>query len=55
MIKIKLSALIDGRLSRQTAFTIFKDKDKLEMLRVLAQKTGPYHSHGFRRGRIQDP
>ena len=38
--KIKLSALIDGTIIETNGFTIFKDKDKLEMLRVLAKKTG---------------
>lgn len=38
--KIKLSALIDGTIIETNGFTIFKDRDKLEMLRVLAKKTG---------------
>ena len=38
--KIKLPALIDGTIIETNGFTIFKDKDKLEMLRVLAKKTG---------------
>ena len=38
--KIKLSALIDGTIIETNGFTVFKDKDKLEMLRVLAKKTG---------------
>ncbi len=38
--KIKLSALIDGTIIETNGFTIFKDKDKLEMLRVLAKQTG---------------
>ena len=38
--KIKLSSLIDGTIIETNGFTIFKDKDKLEMLRVLAKKTG---------------
>lgn len=38
--KIKLSALIDGTIIETNGFTIFKDKNKLEMLRVLAKKTG---------------
>lgn len=38
--KIKLSSLIDGTIIETNGFTIFKDKDKLEMLRVLAKQTG---------------
>ena len=38
--KIKLSSLIDVTIIETNGFTIFKDKDKLEMLRVLAKKTG---------------
>jgi len=38
--KIKLSALIDGTIIETNGFTVFKDADKLEMLRVLAKKTG---------------
>ncbi len=38
--KIKLSSLIDGTIIETNGFTVFKDEDKLEMIRVLAKKTG---------------
>ncbi|MEG2596831.1 MAG: DUF4093 domain-containing protein [Oscillospiraceae bacterium] len=38
--KIKLAPLIDGTIIETNGFSIFKEKEKLEMLRVLAKKTG---------------
>lgn len=37
---IKLSAVIDGVVIPTGGFTIFKDKEKQELLRTLAEKTG---------------
>ncbi|MGI5894518.1 MAG: toprim domain-containing protein [Candidatus Merdivicinus sp.] len=38
--KITLSNFIDGTILETGGFSIFKNKEKLEMLRVLAKKTG---------------
>jgi len=38
--KIKLSSIIDGTIIEVGGFEIFKDKEKLSLLRLLAEKTG---------------
>ena len=38
--KIKLSSIIDGTIITVGGFEIFRDKEKLQLLRLLAQKTG---------------
>lgn len=38
--KIKLSSIIDATIIETDGFKIFKDKEKLELLRLLAKKTG---------------
>lgn len=38
--KIKLSSFLDALIITTDGFSIFKDREKLEMLRALAQKTG---------------
>lgn len=38
--KIKLSSFIDALIIQTDGFGIFKEKDKLDMLRTLAEKTG---------------
>lgn len=38
--KIKLSSFLDALIITTDGFSIFKDREKLEMIRALAQKTG---------------
>lgn len=38
--KIKLANIIDGVIIETGGFGIFRDKEKLQMLRILAEKTG---------------